>query len=135
NPRFAEWGNFYSLLVAEPAIGSSSFVKLDADVLLDARILPRLMAAPGPAVLAVDRRRPLGDEEMKARADPSGRIVELSKRIRKEVALGESIGVERIDAEVAPALFDALRELPARGETHEYYERAYELLMERGHSF
>src|SRR5689334_11290963 len=47
NPRYADWGNFYSLLVAEAAIAGSSFIKLDADVLLDDQVLPRLLAAPG----------------------------------------------------------------------------------------
>lgn len=135
NGRYAEWGNFYSLLVAREAIGTSDFIKFDADVLLDADILPKLLAAPGPAVLAVERREGLGPEEMKARIDASGRIVELNKRMSPAVALGESIGVERIDAAVAPALFQELAAMIERGETHEYYERAYEVLMQQGVPF
>lgn len=134
NERYAEWGNFYSLLVARDAIGGDSFIKLDGDVVMDGGVLPALLAAPGPAVLAVDRKPGLGDEEMKVRVE-HGRAVELSKRIPPEAALGESIGIERIDAELAPAVFDALAKLIDLGETHEYYERAYELLMRDGAAF
>jgi choline kinase len=135
NDRWEDWGNFYSLLVARDAIGGSDFVKLDADVLLDDTVLPALLAADGPAALAIDRSVDLGAEEMKARVDEAGRIVELNKRIAPERALGESIGVERIDAVIAPRVFDELEAMIARGETHDYYERAYERLMEQGVRF
>ena len=36
-------------------------VKLDADVIMDDKLLPALLAAPGPAALAVDVRDGLGD--------------------------------------------------------------------------
>jgi choline kinase len=129
NPHYHDWGNFYSLLCAESAIGGDSFVKLDADVLLDEKILPRLVKAPGPAVLVIDRKDALGFEEMKARIDETGRVVELNKGIAPALALGESIGVERIDASVSKQVFAGLRQLIEIGETHEYYERTYERLM------
>lgn len=135
NDRYADWGNFYSLLVARDAIGASDFIKLDGDVLLDGGILPALLAAPGPAALAIDRKPGLGGEEMKARADASGRLVALNKRMDPALALGESIGVDRIDAALAPRLFAALAAMIDRGETHDYYERAYEQLMQDGVAF
>jgi choline kinase len=135
NQRYADWGNFHSLLVAEEAVGGDGFVKLDADVVMDDRLLPALLAASGPAALAVDCSGVLGEEEMKARLDGRGRVVELSKRIAPEDALGESVGIDRIDAELAPRLWTALRRLIEMGETDEYYERAYELLMRDGVGF
>lgn len=135
NERWEDWGNFYSLLVARDAIGGADFVKLDADVLLDDTILPALLAADGPAALAIDRSVRLGAEEMKARIDDTGRIVELNKGIAPDRALGESIGVERIDAQIAPRVFAELEAMILRGETHDYYERAYERLMEQGLRF
>jgi choline kinase len=135
NPRYADWGNFHSLLVAERAVGGDGFVKLDADVVMDDGLLPALLAAPGPAALAVDRSVELGDEEMKARVDRAGRVVELSKRIDPAAALGESVGIDRIDTELAPLVWRALRRLIELGETGEYYERAYELLMRDGIAF
>jgi L-glutamine-phosphate cytidylyltransferase len=135
NERFAEWGNFYSKLVAERAVGDDGFLALDGDVVMDGDLLPRLLAAPGPIALAVERRADLGDEEMKVRVDADGRAVELNKRMAPADALGEFLGVERVDAEMAGQVFAALRSLIDRGETGEYYERAYELLMQRGVPF
>lgn len=135
NPRFHDWGNFHSLLVAEAACASHGFIKLDADVIMDDRLLPALLAAPGPAALAVDVRAGLGEEEMKARIDERGVVVELSKRIEPARALGESVGIDRVDAELAPRMWSMLRRLIDLGETDEYYERAYELLMQEGVPF
>jgi len=135
NDHFADWGNFYSLLVAREAIGDSAFIKLDADVILDHDILPGLLGAPGPAALALDCRDDLTAEDMKARVDDSGRIVALNKRMDPGAAAGESIGVERIDASLAPAVFDALAAMIEDGHTDEYYEYAYEQLMQRGVAF
>jgi choline kinase len=135
NPRYADWGNFHSLLVAREAVGTDGFVKLDADVVMDGTLLPALLAAPGPAALAVDCSGRLGAEEMKARLDESGRVVELNKRIDPAAALGESVGIDRIDAELAPRVWSELARLIDLGETDEYYERAYELLMAGGVGF
>lgn len=135
NDRYADWGNFYSLLVAEEAVAGSAFIKLDGDVLMDAEILPRLLAAPGPATLAVDCRTGLGEEEMKVRVDESGHIVELNKRMDPSVALGEYIGVDRVDPELCDIVFAKLRQLIEYGETDEYYERAYERLLQAGTTY
>lgn len=132
NPRYAEWGNFYSLLCAEEAVAGGPFVKIDSDVLLDARLLELVLGAPGPMCLAIDCRDGLGDEEMKVVVDADGRMLELSKRVDPALAIGEYVGVERVDAEAAPVVFDALRSLIELGETDEYYERAYELMMQAG---
>src|SRR5512142_2807249 len=40
NPRYKDWGNFYSVLVAKQAIGDDDFVLLDGDVLLAPEIVP-----------------------------------------------------------------------------------------------
>ncbi len=135
NERFHDWGNFYSLLVAKDAIAGDSFIKLDADVLLDRGILPALLAADGPAVLTIDKRDDLGEEEMKARVNDAGRIVELTKLMDPKAAIGESIGVERIDAEIADQVFDQLGKMIDAGETDDYYERAYQRMMDLGVEF
>ncbi len=132
NDHYADMGNFYSLLVAEQAIAGQSFIKIDGDVIMDAAILPKVMAAPGPAVLAVDRTEKLGAEEMKVRVSDTGKIIELNKHMDPGVALGEYIGVDRVDAEATQAVFDMLRQLIEAGETDEYYERAYERLLQSG---
>ncbi len=132
NDRFSDMGNFYSLLVAEEAVAGSAFVKLDGDLLMDETVLPKVLACAGPGVLAVDCRDGMGEEEMKVRVDADGKILELNKRMEPSVAVGEYIGVDRVDAELCKPVFDMLRELIEIGETDEYYERAYERLIQNG---
>ena len=135
NERYADYGNFYTLLVARDAINGESFIKFDADVIFDENVLPTLLAAPGTATLALDTGATLAEEEMKARTDNTGAVVELSKRIPAASARGESIGIERIHASMGPQLFAELEAMVQDGETHEYYERAYERLMRKGVHF
>ncbi|MCP4446919.1 MAG: phosphocholine cytidylyltransferase family protein [Myxococcales bacterium] len=132
NDRYSDMGNFYSLLVAEEAVAGSAFVKLDGDLLMDETVLPKVLSCKGPGILAVDCREGMGEEEMKVRVDGSGKILELNKRMDPTVALGEYIGVDRADAELCGPVFDMLRKLIELGETDEYYERAYELLIQGG---
>ncbi len=134
NEHFADWGNFYSLLVARDAIGGDSFVKLDGDVVIDADLLPAVLAATGPGVISIDRSNELGEEEMKTLV-VDGRVVALNKRMNPADAFGESIGIERIDAELAPQVWDYLANMIDLGETDEYYERGYELAMQGGVGF
>lgn len=132
NERYAEWGNFYSLLVAQNHVREEDYVRLDGDVLLGPGVMAQVVAARAPLALAIDTTVKLGDEEMKARIDTRGRVFELNKRIAPVSAQGEFIGVDRVTASMAPAVFAALRRMIDEGETDEYYERAYERLMEQG---
>jgi choline kinase len=132
NDHFAEWGNFYSLLVAQDHVREEDYVRLDGDVLLGPDVMPRVVASHLPLALAIDASGTLGDEEMKARVDGRGRVCELNKRMAPSAALGEFIGVDRVSASMAPAVFAELRRMIDDGETDEYYERAYERLMEQG---
>ncbi len=134
NERYHDWGNFYSLLVAREAVGDDGYVKLDGDVVMDGAVLPKLLAAPGDAVLTLDGRDGLGEEEMKARLD-GARVVELNKRMDPGTAFGEYIGVEKVTASLAPRVFDQLAQMIELGETDEYYERGYERLMQDGVAF
>ncbi len=135
NDRYADWGNFYSLLVTEEVVAGSSFIKLDGDLLIDEQVLPQILECTGPGVLAVDCREGMGEEEMKVRVDAEGNILELNKRMDPTLALGESMGLDRIDSELCTAVFAMLRKLIDLGETDEYYERAYELLIQEHASF
>jgi choline kinase len=139
NDRYEPWGNFYSLLVAEPALAGHDFLQLDGDVILDEQLLPRLIAAPGEALLAVDCRDELDDETMKVQlereASPPGdgdRVVAISKQLDPARCAGEYIGVTKLSATAARAVFAELAKFPAEGLTHEYYDHAYHRLTRSG---
>lgn len=133
NPRYETTQNSVSLALCRDAVEGESFFRLDGDVVFDPRILSRLASAQAPLVAAIDGRRALDDEAMKVRVDgATGAIVAFGKGIAVSDAAGESIGIDLISAGMAPALFDALDEAGARGETHLYYEDVYSRLIASG---
>lgn len=129
NAAFDSLGNAWSVAVAKEALRGRDFVKLDGDLVLEASILADLNRYPGSA-LALDTRADLDQEAMKARA-ASGRITALGKWIPVSEAAGESIGVERICAADAPAVFEALEAI-VKTKPNAYYEDAYHQLIEAG---
>ena len=131
NPRFDTWNNFYSIAVAREAVAGDGFVQLDGDVLFDGKVLPRLLAAPGPGALAVDVRTELDPETMKVMA-AGGRVTAMAKTLDPAGCLGEYIGILRVDAAFAPEVFAELALFPGEGLTHEYYDHAYHRLAARG---
>lgn len=134
NEKFEEWNNFWSLYVARAAVGNQAFLQLDGDVLFDAKVLPRMLDAPGEALLATDVRPELDPETMKVQTngDAAHRVRAVSKKLDPKQCLGEYIGVTRLSAGAAGAVFDELLQLSREGLTNEYYEHAYHRLMGRG---
>jgi choline kinase len=130
NDRFDTWNNFYSVLVAEPALRGHDYLQLDGDVIIDDLVLPRILAAKGAAVLAVDQRADLDDETMKVQLRASRTVAAVAKQLDPHACAGEYIGVTKLTAAAAAAVFAELALLPAAGLTHEYYERAFHQLTE-----
>lgn len=130
NDRYHDTNTGYSLMLASRAIGVSEFLKFDADVVFDTKILRRLIDCDHPNVLCVDRNIALEAEEVKVVADDEMRVLEVGKLVDPKMALGESIGIEKIGAKAAPLLFAEL-ELMMEDKAHsqDYYEAAYERLL------
>jgi choline kinase len=132
NPRWEDWNNNYSLLVAREAVGQDDVLQIDGDVLFDGKVIPRMLAAPGPGCMSIDVRDELDAETMKVAADGQGRIQRISKQLPPASAAGEYIGLSRLDAPLARLVFDEITRFPALSLTHEYYEHAYHRLAGRG---
>lgn len=132
NEKFDTWGNFFSLHVAEPLVRGHAFLQLDGDVIMDDKILPRLIAAPGEALLATDPSAELDDDAMKVEMRPgTDKVYALDKKLDPTKCIGEYIGVTKLSASAGAAVFRELAQFPARGITHEYYDHAYHLLTQR----
>lgn len=134
NDHYADWNNFYSLLVARAALAGDDFLQLDGDTILDDKLLPTVLGAHGDAVLAVDCRDELDAETMKVQLDDSAarRVVAISKQLDPARCVGEYIGVTRLSAGAAARIFEELARFPAESLTHEYYEHAFHRLTRSG---
>ena len=119
NPRYATANNYYSLLVAEEALGGETFVKLDSDLIFEPDLISRFLSAEGDLCLALDSGVKLGTEEMKVQTDNQGRVTAVSKILDPATCQGESIGLEWISSEFAPVLFRTLRQIDAEEFTDE----------------
>lgn len=132
NPRYDTANNYYSLLVAEEALGGEEFIKVDSDLVFLPPVLDRILAAEGDLCIATDKGVALGAEEMKVQLDDGGRVTGVSKLLDPATCVGESIGMERISGRLFTTLFDELRAMDAEGFTDGYYEDAYHRLAGRG---
>jgi choline kinase len=136
NARYSETNTGYSLMLAEDAVGQSSFVKFDGDVVFDVEILQRLLSSAGNNQLCIDRNIQLDAEEVKVTLSGDTRVAKVSKSLSPSEAVGESIGIEMINGETAKLLFAELRAMMHNPQNlQEYYEGAYELLIANGVAF
>ncbi len=131
NERAEEWNNAYSLWLARDAFEAGAFV-VNGDTVHPPDVEERMLAARGPDVLlAVDREKALGDEEMKVVLSAAGTVSRISKEVDGGSAYGEYIGVTLIEPPAAGALADAL-ETTWRRDPSLYYEDGFQELVDRG---
>ncbi len=131
NDRAEEWNNAYSLWLARDAFREGA-VLVNGDTVHPATVEERLLAARGGGVvLAVDREKHLGDEEMKVILSEDGGLRRISKDVDPAEADGEYIGVTLIEPGAAAALADAL-EATWRRDPSLYYEDGFQELADRG---
>ncbi len=130
NDRYEDTNTGFSLLLTRAANEGAGFIKFDADVVFTPDILSRLIADTADTALCIDRNIKLEAEEIKVVVDKDWRILKASKTVDPNIAVGESIGIEKISASTATLLFAELGAMMTR-ETHhqDYYEAAYERLM------
>ena len=136
NEKYAETNTGFSLLLAKDFVENSDFIKFDADVIFDKEILKKLIECPYENALCIDKNIHLDAEEIKVIIDDKNKILKASKTVDPQKAIGESIGIEKIGKNTAKLLFQELEEVMKDKKNHqEYYEVAYERLIEKGASF
>ena len=134
NTDYEHNNNIYSLWMACQKVRGCDFLLMDSDILCDPAAVVRIAQEPVSA-LAVNRHE-LGEEEMKVVVDADNRITEISKTCRPEDAMGESVGIEKIDANYSEALARELDQMILQeGLIDIFYERAFERLIPQGHTF
>lgn len=130
NERYFETNTGYSLMLTRDWIQDSTFIKFDADVVFDKKILTKLIECEYENCLCLDKNINLDAEEIKVITDKQNRVIKASKTVNPKDAIGESIGIEKIGGETAKLLFTELAIMMQDEQNHqEYYEGAYERLI------
>lgn len=136
NDLYTKTNTGYSLMLAEKFIGDSDFIKFDADVVFDVKILENLIKSDHKNCLCIDMNINLDAEEIKVIVDENFRVIKASKDVDPKDAIGESIGIEKISNETAQILFAELKEMMKCDSNHQkYYESGYERLIEKNVEF
>ena len=134
NVDYQTTNNIYSLWLAKDYVAGKDFILLDSDILFDGRIINRLLESEGTC-LAVNTHK-LGEEEIKVITDDNGKVIEISKVCSIEKAIGESVGIEKMQADYSDALFKELSVMIEQEKLVDvFYERAFERLIPQGHLF
>jgi choline kinase len=131
NDRALEWNNAYSLWLARETFGEGVLL-VNGDTVHPPSIEDTLLAARGAAVLlAIDREKPLADEQMKVLLAADGALQRISKGIPANTATGEYIGVSFIEPAAADGLGPALEATWSRDPSL-YYEDGFQEFADRG---
>lgn len=131
NDRWEIENNITSLWQARELVAAGCAI-VNCDLLFEPQLAERLANTAGTAIL-VDDVQPVDDESMKATATAAadghdGLLARLHKSLPHEQAVGEYIGLTRIDPEDGPHLAEILDQFIAAGNTQVYYEDAIEAL-------
>lgn len=136
NEKYSETNTGFSLMLTKNFINGSPFIKFDADVVFDKAILEKLIACEHTNCLCVDKNINLDAEEIKVIINSDNRVIKASKTVNPNDAVGESIGIEKIDSVTARKLFSELETMMKDDKNHqEYYEGAYERLIDKNVPF
>lgn len=126
NDRWESENNVVSLWQAR-AIVTGGCAIVNCDLLFEPELARRLADARGTAIL-VDDALAVDEESMKVTARPDGSLDRLHKNLPLDQAVGEYIGLTRVDPADGPRLAEILEEFIAAGNVHVYYEDAIEML-------
>lgn len=128
NHRWESENNITSLWQAREIVAGGCVI-VNCDLLFEPQLAERLADTEGTAIL-VDDVQPVDDESMKATATTTadGHLARLHKSLPHEEAVGEYIGLTRIDPKDGPRLAGILDEFVVAGNTQVYYEDAIEAL-------
>lgn len=100
---YATTNNMYSAYIARKDFVGQEFLMMNADVYYDASVIAALLACQYPDAIVTDIGTYI-EESMKV-VEKDGRLVEISKAITPEAALGASIDVYKFSASGGQAFF------------------------------
>lgn len=133
NEVYATTNNIFSLGLVREAVGNQPMLMMDSDIVFDHRIIGELLRSGHDNCLAL-KQHAVQDEEIKVKADARGRVLEISKEVKPDEALGESIGIELFRNGMLEGLFRIIeRKVKREGNVNQFYEAAFQELIDEGH--
>lgn len=116
--NYATTNNMYSAYLGKDMLEDNKFLMMNADVYFDSSVITKLLECDAENAIVTDIGRYI-EESMKV-IERDGKLVEISKSVKEEDALGASIDVYKFSKEGGKAFFD---------KCEEYIEKKKELKM------
>ncbi|MCH7589955.1 NTP transferase domain-containing protein [PVC group bacterium] len=91
NENYRETNTGFSLLLAKDSVKNDDFIKFDADVVFDKRILKKLIGCSYENALCIDTKIHLDAEEIKVTIDDTNKILKASKKVDPKKASPENL--------------------------------------------
>lgn len=135
NELYGTTNTSYSVLLTREVVLSSGqpIILINGDVVLDRRVIHEVLLAPTATALAVRLDR-VAEEEVKFRLNERKEIIEIGKHINPAEADGESVGINRLSADLLKKLYPIL-ERRIKDEEHgamEFYEASFNESIHKG---
>lgn len=133
NELYASTNNIYSLWLTKNRIKNTDILLLDSDIIFDQRIIGILLDSGPGNFLAIRSDHDMGEEEMKVITSENNVITKISKNIDPALAAGESIGIEKFEAEFIDVLFEKINyRVVNEGRHNDFYEEAFQDAIDDG---
>ena len=133
NSDYMNNNNSYSLWMTKDYAGEE-IILMDSDILFDGQIIKELINSKFQTCLALKKHK-LDEEQIKVKAGNSNKVLEISKVVEIEKAIGESIGIEIISGEFLKDMYDILeRKIVKENNVNEFYEKTFEEVIEKNDS-
>lgn len=126
NPKWDTENNITSLHAVRDIVEHGCVI-VNCDLLFEPALATALAETQGTAIL-VDDVLKVDEESMKTTTNSDGNLDRLHKSLPLDEAVGEYIGLTRIDPQDGPRLKEILEEFIADGNVQVYYEDAIEAL-------
>lgn len=127
NEQYDTTNNIYSLWITKDLVMNNEMLLMDSDILFDKRIIELLLKSKYSNCLALRSDHQLSDEEIKVRLNSDKSIAEINKTVDLKHAVGESIGIEKFNAEFTNKLFEILdRKILVENKVKIFYEATFQ---------
>jgi choline kinase len=134
NELYESTNNIYSLWLAKSHVLEDDILLLDSDIVFEKNIISELINSQYPNCLALESGHQLSDEEIKVKVKANtSNIIEISKEVFPDEAIGESIGIEKFSKSTIFELFNTLDRIILEDKNvNTFYETAFEELIKNG---
>lgn len=131
NMDYENNNNSFSLWMTKNIAGNEILL-LDSDIIFEKEVVQSLLDSGYENCLALKKHK-LDEEQIKVLSNEKGKVLEISKEVPIEKAIGESIGIEKLSGDFLSDVYKILdRKILVEKNVNEFYEKTFEEIISKG---